>query len=85
MMAVAKIVLPKHLPMGQMMSLLSESEFCLSILLYRLVDFSRSDGTLYSTSWIAQIGKLNSLFQSREGREVAIFVNSVPARARSDF
>jgi len=42
----------------------------------------KSDGTLYSTSWIAQIGKLNSLFQSREGREVAIFVNSVPARAR---
>jgi len=42
----------------------------------------KSDGLLYSTAWVAQIGKLNSLFQSREGREVAIFVNSVPARVR---
>eukprot|EP00092_Neocalanus_flemingeri_P014105 GFUD01015214.1.p1 GENE.GFUD01015214.1~~GFUD01015214.1.p1 ORF type:complete len:335 (+),score=71.34 GFUD01015214.1:212-1216(+) len=42
----------------------------------------KSDGQLLSTGWFAQIGKFNSLFQSREGREVSIFVNSVPARVR---
>lgn len=42
----------------------------------------KSDGSLVSTPWMAQIGKLNNLFRSREGREVAIFINSVPARVR---
>jgi len=42
----------------------------------------KSDGRLYSTAWTAQIGKLNSLFKTREGREVAIFVNNVPARTK---
>jgi len=40
----------------------------------------RASGELQSTAWQGQIGKLNSVFQSREGRDVAIFVGSVPAR-----
>jgi len=43
---------------------------------------ARSSGELQSTGWYGQLGKLNSLFQSRAGREVAIFVGSVPARPR---
>jgi len=43
---------------------------------------ARSTGELQSTGWYAQLGKLNSLFQSRAEREVAIFVGSVPARPR---
>ena len=34
----------------------------------------RASGELQSTAWQGQIGKLNSVFQSREGRDVAIFV-----------
>jgi len=41
-----------------------------------------SGGTLSSTSWQAQLGKFGSLLTSREGREVSVFVNSVPARVR---
>jgi len=41
----------------------------------------RASGELQSTGWYGQIGKLNSVFQSRAGKEVAIFVNNVPARA----
>jgi len=41
-----------------------------------------SDGTLSSTPWYGQIGKFNSMFTSRVGKEVGVFVNSVPARVR---
>jgi len=41
-----------------------------------------SDGTLSSTPWYGQIGKFNSIFTSRTGKEVGVFVNSVPARVR---
>merc|ERR1712002_1215377 len=42
----------------------------------------KSNGQLLSTGWHGQIGKFNSMFQSREGRDVSVFVNSVPARPR---
>jgi len=41
-----------------------------------------SDGILSSTPWYGQIGKINSIFTSRTGKEVGVFVNSVPARVR---
>merc|ERR1719153_278223 len=41
-----------------------------------------STGVLTSTSWHAQLGKFGSLLTSREGKEVSVFVNSVPARVR---
>jgi len=41
-----------------------------------------SDGKLSSTPWYGQIGKFNSMFKSRTGKEVGVFVNSVPARVR---
>jgi len=41
-----------------------------------------SDGKLSSTPWYGQIGKVNSIFKSRTGNEVGVFVNSVPARVR---
>ena len=34
----------------------------------------KSSGQLVATGWYGQIGKLNSFFQSREGKEVTIFV-----------
>lgn len=37
---------------------------------------------LSSTGWHAQIGKFSSLLTSREGKEVTVFVNSVPARVK---
>jgi len=40
----------------------------------------KSTGELVSSGWYGQIGKLNSVFQSRAGKNVVIFVNSVPAR-----
>lgn len=45
----------------------------------------RPDGSYASTAWTAQIGKLHSLLQSREGHTVHIFVNNVPARARMEI
>jgi len=42
----------------------------------------RADGRFASTKWIAQFGKLHSLFESREGNTVHIFVNNIPARPR---
>jgi len=41
----------------------------------------RADGSYHSTGWQCQVGKLEALLQSRDGREVTIFVGSVPARA----
>jgi len=41
-----------------------------------------SAGTLSSTPWYGQIGKLNSIMTSRAGKEVGVFVNSVPARVK---
>jgi len=45
----------------------------------------RSDGTFKSTKWDGQFGKLHSLFDSRKGKLVYIFVNSVPARPRMEI
>jgi len=42
----------------------------------------RKTGELESTGWYGQIGKMSSLLQSREGSEISIFVNSVPARQK---
>jgi len=42
----------------------------------------KSTGELEATGWYGQIGKLNSVFESRQGKEVAIFVGSVPARPK---
>jgi len=47
-----------------------------------VVVVARSTGELQSTGWFGQVGKFHSLFHSREGKEVAIFVGSVPARPR---
>jgi hypothetical protein len=44
-----------------------------------------SSGQLSSTGWHAQVGKLSSLTslrESREGRDITVFVNSVPARVK---
>jgi len=42
----------------------------------------RHDGKYASTRWEAQFGKIHSIFKSREGKIVHIFVNNVPARQR---
>jgi len=42
----------------------------------------RMNGEFESTGWYGQIGKMSSLTQSRMGKEVSIFVNSVPARPK---
>ena len=34
----------------------------------------KSSGQLVATGWYGQIGKLNSFFESRQGKEVTIFV-----------
>ncbi|XP_023337550.1 nuclear elongation and deformation protein 1-like isoform X1 [Eurytemora carolleeae] len=45
----------------------------------------RSDGGFVSTRWDVKFGKLHSLLISREGKEVYIFVNNVPARQRMEI
>jgi len=47
-----------------------------------VVVVKRSDGSFVSTKWEGQFGKMHSIFQSREGKVVHIFVNNVPARPR---
>jgi len=45
----------------------------------------RQDGSYASTRWEAQFGKIHSIFTSREGKLVHIFVNNVPARQRMNI
>jgi len=45
----------------------------------------RFDGSYASSRWEGQFGKLHSPFQSREGEEVHLFVNNVPARQRMEI
>jgi len=44
-----------------------------------IIVVKRSDGSFASTKWEAQVGKVHSILQSREGKPVHVFVNNVPS------